>query len=210
MPKVKIPRKSTLIDMTAMCDVSFLLLTFFMLTTQFKPDEPVVVDTPASISETKLMDDGVITLTMTKEGKIFFSMPGQNTRTAILEDMSQRYKVPFTDEQIKTFAKMESFGVPVAQLPALLDLTPEQRKTFDQPGIPMDTSKNELVGWVEASMIAYSAEKDEKPKIAIKGDGKAEYPSVKKLIDALQAKNFNTFYFITDLEANPNKKKGEE
>ena len=42
MPKVKVPRKSTNIDMTAMCDVSFLLLTFFMLTTKFKADEPVV------------------------------------------------------------------------------------------------------------------------------------------------------------------------
>ena len=43
--------------------------------------------------------------------------------------------------------------------------------------------------------------------LTIKGDGKANFPAVKKLIDALQAKNFNTFYFITDLEANPNKKK---
>ncbi|RPI68323.1 MAG: biopolymer transporter ExbD, partial [Ignavibacteriales bacterium] len=42
MPKVKVPRKSTLIDMTAMCDVAFLLLTFFMLTTQFKSDESVI------------------------------------------------------------------------------------------------------------------------------------------------------------------------
>ncbi len=46
MPKVKMPRKSTLIDMTAMCDVAFLLLTFFMLATKFKPDEPVAVVTP--------------------------------------------------------------------------------------------------------------------------------------------------------------------
>lgn len=207
MPKVKIPRKSTLIDMTAMCDVSFLLLTFFMLTTQFKPDEPVVVDTPSSISETKLMDDGVILISMNKDGNIFYSMTGQNTRVAILEDMSARYKVPFNETQIKNFSKMESFGVPIAQLPALLDLKPEDRKSFVQPGIPCDTSKNELVGRVEAAMIAYTAEKDTKPKIAIKGDGKANFPAVKKLIDALQAKNFNTFYFITDLEANPNKKK---
>ena len=35
MPKVKIPRKSTAVDMTAMCDVAFLLLTFFMLTSNF-------------------------------------------------------------------------------------------------------------------------------------------------------------------------------
>lgn len=209
MPKVKIPRKSTLIDMTAMCDVSFLLLTFFMLTTQFKPDEPVVVDTPSSISETKLMDDGVVLLTMDKAGKVFYSMNGQATRVAILEDMSKRYNVPFTEAQTKTFSKLESFGVPIAQLPALLDLKPEERKQFKQSGIPCDTTANELVGWVEAAMIAYSTEKGEKPKIAIKGDGKADYVAVKRLIDALQAKNFNTFYFITTLEANPNKKKSE-
>ncbi len=72
MPKVKIPRKSTLIDMTAMCDVAFLLLTFFMLTTQFKSDESVIVDTPSSISEIKLPDTDILNITVTADGKLFF------------------------------------------------------------------------------------------------------------------------------------------
>ena len=56
MSRPKIARKSTFIDMTAMCDVAFLLLSFFMLATKFKPDEPVVVVTPASISQVILPD----------------------------------------------------------------------------------------------------------------------------------------------------------
>lgn len=51
MGRVKIKRKSTLIDMTAMSDVTVLLLTFFMLTSTFLQKEPVVVKTPSSISE---------------------------------------------------------------------------------------------------------------------------------------------------------------
>ena len=37
MARAKIKRGSTTVDMTAMCDVAFLLLTFFILATKFKP-----------------------------------------------------------------------------------------------------------------------------------------------------------------------------
>lgn len=191
--------------MTAMCDVSFLLLTFFMLTTQFRPDEPVVVDTPSSISESKLPDGGVVLLTMDKNGRVFYSMNGKTTRETVLTKMSAIYRVAFSEKEAKAFANMESFGVPIEQLPALLDLPTEERKQFKQTGIPVDTSHNELADWVEASFQAYSDEKGTIPIIAIKGDNKANFVATKKLIDALQAKNFNTFNFITDLEANPNK-----
>ena len=41
MSRIKIPRKSTAIDMTAMCDVAFLLLTFFILTAKLKQQDPL-------------------------------------------------------------------------------------------------------------------------------------------------------------------------
>jgi biopolymer transport protein ExbD len=59
------------IDMTPMVDVAFLLLIFFMSTTQFKPPEQVSVMLPASSSEIKIPETGVIVITVTKQGKFF-------------------------------------------------------------------------------------------------------------------------------------------
>lgn len=70
MPKHKPKRSAPSIDMTAMCDVAFLLLTFFMLTAKAKPQETVIVDTPTSISETKLPDAGTLTILVDKTGKV--------------------------------------------------------------------------------------------------------------------------------------------
>ena len=60
MPRVKIKRKSTRIDMTAMSDVTVLLLTFFMLTSTFVQKEPVRVNTPGSVSEIKIPETNIL------------------------------------------------------------------------------------------------------------------------------------------------------
>lgn len=57
MGRAKIKKKSTFIDMTAMSDVTVLLLTFFMLTSTFVKKEPVQVFTPASVSEIKIPEN---------------------------------------------------------------------------------------------------------------------------------------------------------
>ena len=73
MPKVKVPRKSTTVDMTAMCDVAFLLLTFFMLTSNFVAKEPIVVAIPASVAEIKIPERDIATVLIDKEGKLAIS-----------------------------------------------------------------------------------------------------------------------------------------
>lgn len=77
MPKIKKRRVGIVLDMTPMVDVAFLLLTFFMLTTQFKPPEDVMVELPSSHSAIKLPESDVMMITVTKEGRIFLGVDSQ-------------------------------------------------------------------------------------------------------------------------------------
>lgn len=205
MPKVKIPRKSTMIDMTAMTDVAFLLLTFFMLTTQFKPDESVIVDTPSSISEIKLPDTDIMNITITKDGKVFFSIDNKNyTRERLLAKISERHtELNFTQQEQKAFVLTGSIGVPLSQLKGYLDLDEIERKSYSQPGIPIDSANNELADWIILGRLSNPG-----VRITINGDQECPWPVVKKVMNTLQDKNVNKFNLITDLEADPNKLKG--
>jgi biopolymer transport protein ExbD len=195
MPKVKIPRKSTSIDMTAMTDVAFLLLTFFMLATKFKPDEPVMVDTPSSVSEIKLPDTDIMLITIDKDNRVFFAIDGQQTRTQLLDKMSGIYKLQFSPEEKKEFSNMSSFGVPVAELKTLLNMKAEERLKYKQAGIPCDSLKNELADWIWQARLT-----NNNVRVAIKGDQQTNYPVVKEVIATLQDKKVNRFNFITSME----------
>ncbi|GAW90320.1 biopolymer transporter ExbD [Flavobacterium psychrophilum] len=70
MAKAKSQKKAAAIDMTAMCDVAFLLLTFFILTATAKQPEPLPVDTPSSTVQTKLPEKDLAMLTV-GNGKVF-------------------------------------------------------------------------------------------------------------------------------------------
>jgi len=205
MPKVKVPRKSTLIDMTAMCDVAFLLLTFFMLTTQFKSDETVIVDTPSSISEIKLPDTDILNVTITSEGKVFFNIDNKNfTRERLLGKISEKYpELKFTVDEEKAFVLTGSVGVPINQLKGYLALEEVDRKMYSQPGIPVDSTNNELGIWIMQGRLSNPG-----VRVTVKGDQGCPWPIVKRVINTLQDKNVNKFNLITDLEADPNKLKG--
>src|SRR4030095_8986997 len=56
--------------MTPMVDVAFLLLIFFMCTTQFKPPEKDKISLPESNSEAKAPETGVITIAATSTPKV--------------------------------------------------------------------------------------------------------------------------------------------
>src|SRR5215212_6072796 len=79
MPSVKIPRKSTATDMTPFVDVAFLILSFFMLATKFKPPELVEITTPKSVSSDKLKEQDALKVEMDKKGRVFFSVTVQNS-----------------------------------------------------------------------------------------------------------------------------------
>ena len=198
MAKIKMKKKSTTTDMTAMCDVAFLLLTFFILTATAKIPEVLPVDTPSSTVQTKLPETDLATLTIGK-GKVFFDLKGRAIRKRTLELMSQKYKVDFSEADQEKFALMESFGVPVQSLKQILDMNSADRTKANQPGIPKDSLDNQLADWVQNARIANIEVNDKELQIAIKGDAKEEYPVIRKVMDILQAQKINSFSLVTGL-----------
>lgn len=89
MPKIKPKRQGILIDMTPLVDVAFLLLTFFMLTTQFKPPEEVQIELPSSNSQFKLPESDVMTLNLSKDGRIFLGLDSQKLRRRLFGEENE-------------------------------------------------------------------------------------------------------------------------
>jgi biopolymer transport protein ExbD len=198
---VKASKKAASIDMTAMCDVAFLLLTFFILTATAKIPEPLPVDTPASTVQTKLPDTDLATITVGK-GKVFFDLKGREVRKRALELMGQKYQVTFTEEESAKFALMEGIGVPITSLKQLIAMSSSDRgKANLQPGIPKDSLDNQLAQWIQNARIANHEIQDKELQIAIKGDAKEEYPAIKKVMDILQDQKINSFNLVTGLRA---------
>ncbi|MEY5069502.1 MAG: hypothetical protein RLZ47_1364 [Bacteroidota bacterium] len=199
MPKVKVPRKSTAIDMTAMCDVAFLLLTFFILTATARQPEPLPVDTPASTVKIKLPETDIATLTI-GQGKIFFGVKGQQIRINMLNRIAEKYSLQFTEEEKLRFSVIESFGVPVGNLKQLIALSGDERNQPGlQTGIPADSTDNQLNEWILAARYATKELNNTDLRFSIKGDSKEEYPEIKKVVDILQKQNINKFSLITSL-----------
>jgi biopolymer transport protein ExbD len=198
MAKIKMKKKSTSTDMTAMCDVAFLLLTFFILTATAKVPEALPVDTPASTVQTKLPESDLATITIGK-GKVFFDLKGREVRKRALQLMGEKYGVTFTQEEMDKFALMEGFGVPIQSLSQIIAMKSADRSKADQPGVPKDSLDNQLKEWIYNSRIANIETNDKELQIAIKGDAKEEYPAVKKVMDILQDQKINSFSLVTGL-----------
>lgn len=202
---VKTQKKAGAIDMTAMCDVAFLLLTFFILTATAKQPEPLAVDTPNSTVQTKLPETGLATLTVGK-GKVFFGLVDRDIRLRTLELMGQEYGVNFSDEEKARFSLMDGFGVPIGSLKQIIAMNSSERNQEGlQPGIPMDSidkKKDELSRWVYNARAASAELKNEDLKFAIKGDAKLEYPAIKRVMDLLQKQDVNSFNLVTGLRGN--------
>jgi biopolymer transport protein ExbD len=198
MAKIKINKNAGSTDMTAMCDVAFLLLTFFVMTSTAKIPEALSVDTPASTVQTKLPESNLATLTIGK-GKVFFDLKGREVRIQTLEKMAEKYGVEFTDEDKKEFSLMDDFGVDIASLKSIIEMKGSERVKADQPGVPKDSLDNQLAEWLRFARQANIDINDKELEIAIKGDAKEEYPSIRKVMDILQDQGVNSFSLVTGL-----------
>lgn len=204
MAHAKVHKKSTNIDMTAMCDVAFLLLTFFMLATKFKPEEPVQVKTPASIQVTPYPDKDVMLITIDAKGRIFFSIDNPMKRMDMIEQINTDRQLNLSKEDKKAFALGSSIGVPFSQLKSYLEAQPDEQKKMNDaaPGVPADTvvtnATNELGDWVKNARLA-----NPKIRICIKGDGDAIYPVINKVVRTLEGWKIFRFNLITNLKNIP-------
>ena len=202
MPKVKIPRKSTIVDMTAMCDVSFLLLTFFILTAKFRPNAAVAVDVPQARSEKTFKN--ALTILVDPKGRAFVSLNEGATRKAMLDKLISQYgnKYPelakLNEKQKNTFALADTWGTPIEDMDRVLNMTGKQFTEYQEkqmPGIPYDSIHNQLGDWVQSARYATDGE----IRIAIKGDKNATVVYVKDIVKTLTARDIHRFLLITTL-----------
>lgn len=119
MSKVRKPKRVGIaIDMTPLVDVAFLLLIFFMTTTQFQPPEKEKITLPVSASDFKKPESNIITVNVTQEGRLgleFMERREKKYMVITAEDFGQwlttaRYAAPSAFVLLKA-DKDAPFGV---------------------------------------------------------------------------------------------------
>lgn len=198
MSRPKLPRKSTSIDMTAMCDVAFLLLSFFILTTKFKASEAITVVTPSSVASKVAPDKDVVLITIDKNGKVFLSLDDEAKKQYIASALNSEKNMSIN---VAAFAKSSFFGTSFSQLPSFLAIPEADRKGNLLPGIPCkDSTLNELSDWLKVINDAYSGQK---MNLLLKGDNLSKYPAFKNVLFAFKKNNFLKFQMVTNPESVP-------
>jgi biopolymer transport protein ExbD len=193
MGRAKLPRKSTSIDMTAMCDVAFLLLSFFILTTKFKPSEAIAVVTPKSVAAKVAPTKDIVEIIIDKDGKVFLTLDDENIKEIMVNTLNNTKNLGLNPT---AFKRAQFFGAPFSGMASFLALPEEQRKGNLLPGIPVkDSSNNELTVWMTLVRDAYQGKK---PNILLKGDNLAKYPAFKSVVDAFKKNDFLKFQMVTN------------
>ena len=230
MGKVEVKKKSPFIDMTAMSDVTVLLLTFFMLTSTFLQKEPVTVITPSSVTEEKVPEQNLITVLVNPQGKVFISLAGdkdstfssEKMRVELVKSVVAEYNkvhpnanLSLNQKQVNNFGSTYMFGLPIKMLPQWLEMPQEKRDELIDPnksevaGIPIDMNEdlskpNDFQIWMRA---AYNLSNDnlqgaikDGKGIAIKADQTTPYSVVQVVMDNLQTMKMNKFTLMTALK----------
>jgi biopolymer transport protein ExbD len=203
MPSVKIPKKSTFVDMTPFVDVAFLILTFFIMATKFKPEEPVEIKTPNSVSTKDLPDSDALQVTFDSSGRVFFSVLSEKDpkiKYEVIKHINEARSLNLTEAEMKNFVRTPSVGVPFSGLKQLLAIPQEDQKNFKQPGIPLDTLGGELYYWIRDAVGTFTGKK---LLFLIKGDNSAKYPAFKQVLNAFKKNEIFKFQMITMLEDAP-------
>jgi biopolymer transport protein ExbD len=187
--------------MTPFVDVAFLILSFFMLATKFKPEEAVEIKTPGSVSSAAVPEKDAFTVSIDKNGRAFVAMDNPEFKQVLMENLNKTRNLGLTPAEIKAFINAPSVGVPFNQLKSFLAMDPEQQKKVNQPGIPMaDSTGGEMYYWVRDALVAYSGRK---LNLLIKADNDTKYPDFKNVLNAFKRNDQNKFLLVTAPEDAP-------
>lgn len=182
--------------MTAMSDVTVLLLTFFMLTSTFVQKEPVKVSIPASVSEIKIPENNILQILVDSKGKVFLSLDKQQDKIEVLRQMGEKNGITFSDEELNKFKLLSSFGVPIGNMRDFLALeSSKQDEVLSSYGVPCDSTNNEFKDWVKLAV-----EQNADLRIAIKADQFTPYSQIKNIMKSLQDIRQNRYNLITSLK----------
>lgn len=204
MPSVKMPRKSTDTDMTPFVDIAFLILSFFIMATKFKPPETVEIKTPGSVLSQPLPQNNAVMISMDSLNRVFFTVlsekdPGKYT--TIINGINTSQNLGLTPAEMANFKKVYMTGVPFGSLKQFLGMSSEQQAAYKLPGIPvMDSTNNQLIWWIREAKAAFAGEK---LNYLIKGDNNAKYPAFEAVLAALKKNEEFKYNLVTSLDGIP-------
>ena len=204
MPSVKLPRKSTDTDMTPFVDIAFLILSFFIMATKFKPPEPVEITTPGSVLSQKLPESNAVMIVVDSANRVFFSVLSDKDPSkfdAIIQDINSSQNLNLSTTEMANYRQTFAVGVPFGNLKELLAMAPKEQQVLKVPGIPvLDTANNQLFWWILAAKKAFAGEK---LNYLIKGDAKSKYPTFEAVVSALKRNDEFKYNLVTALDDIP-------
>lgn len=196
MAAVKPQRHGPSMDMTAMCDVAFLILTFFIMTSSFKSEESVTIQTPSSIAEELLPETDIATVTIDPSGYYYFGIKNPQERAPFAAKLSEKYNLGLSNSDLMQFSTLAEVGVSMKGLKQYLSLPDGDRERMKLTGIPLDSTNTELVDWIET----YTREVNTGSKLGVRADQSTQYPAVKVLFNELGKADILKFELITSKE----------
>jgi len=199
MGRAKINRGSTNIDMTAMCDVAFLLLSYFILIAEFKPAEAIEVNPPSSVASKAAPQTDAFLVSISPEGQVFVQL-SEEMKGDVIEEISTARNLNFSAEDKALFKQSLFIGTPLSQLPQFVRVRPENLHSVKLTGIPIDSTNNELQAWINAALNVY---KGKKINWLIKGDNNSKYLVFRDVINSFKKNEVFKYQLVTNAEDIP-------
>ncbi len=204
MGHAKIQKKSTDTDMTPFVDIAFLILSFFIMATKFKPPEPVEIKTPGSVLSQKLPDNNSVLISIDSTDKVYFSLLSEKDQSKfdeIISGINTSQNLGLSPAEMSNFRKTVMVGVPFGGLKQLLATDAKEQGSLKQPGIPvLDSATNQLVWWIQEAKKAFAGQK---LNYLIKGDGNSKYPAFEAVIASLKRNEEYKYNLVTALDDIP-------